>query len=417
MKQQRTFWGWYIVFGSLFLMAINYGARYCFGIFVKPMSLEYGWSRAVISLAVSIHLFVYAAGAIYVGRYLDRFGPRRIVLIGSLCYAAGFILSGFAHDPLQFYLVYGFVCGLGSAATGVVVCNPYVGKWFEKRRGLALGISSTGIGLGTVLLSPLAGFIVKEYGWQNGFFFLGIMIVVGGVTIAEVVMHRATPEDCGLLPDGATGPGNAPHGKGHTAEMGQIRWTEICRDTRFWVLTMAHGMAVMAFLTIIMHQVAYAMDNGIEKITAASSLGMVSMFGIFGQFLFGWFSDRVRDPKFAASLGYLIMAIGMILLLRVSDAGMLFFFAAFFGFGYGSLAPVLPVMTADRFGRRVMGSVYGLLTFFTVGVIGSAGPLLGGVIFDATGSYRLVWKFNFCILFLAAILILVLKRDGQHGRR
>jgi MFS family permease len=171
----------------------------------------------------------------------------------------------------------------------------------------------------------------------------------------------------------------------------------------------------MAFLTVMMHQVNYALDNGVEKIAAASSLGAVSIFGILGQFSFGWLSDRMKDPKYAACLGYAVMAAGMILLLQSTDAKALYMYAIVFGIGYGSLAPMLPVMIADRFGRHVMGSVYGLLTFFTVGVAGSVGPLLGGVIYDRTGSYRTVWVFNLVILVAAAVLILALRRGKGEG--
>ncbi|HOD36889.1 MAG TPA: MFS transporter [Syntrophales bacterium] len=412
MRTKGVFRGWYIVLGCFILMSMNYGSRYCFGVFMKPMAGEFSWSISTVSLAASIYLLVYALAAIAVGRSLDRAGPRWLVLAGSIAAAAGFVLGACATTPIELYLAYGILFGLGSAATGVVVCNPYVGRWFVRKRGLALGISSMGVGFGTVILSPVAGYIVKYYTWQHGFIFLGAATLLVGVAVSLFLMSGSSPEACGCYPDGEFRPGNEPDGFRDTRQETVLRWSDLAGDSRFYVLAVAHGLPVMAFLTVMMHQVNYALDNGIERIAAASSLGAVSAFGILGQFSFGWLSDRMQDPKYAASIGYAVMAAGMVLLLQSTDARMLYLYAIVFGIGYGSLAPMLPVMVADRFGRHVMGSVYGLLTFFTVGVAGSAGPLLGGLIYDRTGSYQTVWLFNLAFLIMASVLILALRRGG-----
>jgi MFS family permease len=414
MKGQGIFRGWYIVLGCFFLMSVNYGSRYCFGVFMKPMAGQYSWSISTVSLAASIYLFVYALAAIAVGRSLDKAGPRWLVLAGTLTAAAGFVLGAHATTPVELYLAYGILFGLGSAATGVVVCNPYVGRWFVKKRGLALGISSMGVGFGTVVLSPVAGYFIKNYTWQDGFLFLGAVTLVAGLVVSQFLMRAASPEACGCYPDGERDNIAESDRPDNTRQEVTLRWPDLFRDSRFYVLAVGHGLPVMAFLTVMMHQVNYALDNGIEKIAAASSLGAVSIFGILGQISFGWLSDRMKDPKYAASFGYAVMAAGMIILLQSSDAGILYLYAIVFGFGYGSLAPMLPVMVADRYGRHVMGSVYGLLTFFTVGVAGSVGPLLGGLIYDRTGSYHTVWVFNLVILVLAVFLILALRR-GNGG--
>jgi len=415
MKKRGIFQGWYIVLGCFFLMSMNYGSRYCFGVFMKPMAWEFSWSISTVSLAASFYLFVYAAAAIVVGRSLDRAGPRWLALAGTMAAAAGFILGAYATTPLELYLAYGILFGLGSAATGVVVCNPYVGRWFVKKRGLALGISSMGVGFGTVILSPIAGYIVKNYTWQHGFLFLGGATLVVGVVVSQLLMRGTSPEACGCFPDGESCPGAESDAFGNSRQVNALRWSDLARDSRFYILAVGHGLPVMAFLTVMMHQVNYALDNGIEKIAAASSLGAVSVFGILGQFTFGWLSDRMRDPKYTACVGYAVMAAGMMVLLQSSDAQMLYLYAIVFGFGYGSLAPMLPVMVADRYGRHVMGSVYGLLTFFTVGIAGSMGPFLGGLIYDRAGSYRTVWVFNLVILVIAAVLILALRRGDGAG--
>ena len=150
------YWGWYVVLGAFLIMAINYGARYCFGVFVKPMSLEYHWSRSVISLGASVMVLSYGIGGIFSGYLLDRMVPRQIITIGAIISATGLILTGFVQSPWQFYLTYGVLCGGGTSCFGVVVCNASVGKWFIKKRGIALGTASVGVGVGTLYLVPPA---------------------------------------------------------------------------------------------------------------------------------------------------------------------------------------------------------------------------------------------------------------------
>jgi MFS family permease len=133
------------------------------------------------------------------------------------------------------------------------------------------------------------------------------------------------------------------------------------------------------------------------------------MMGSGGKFFFGWLSDRIKDAKYSAALGFLLMAIGMFLLWRVDNVVTLYGFALFYGFGYGSLAPVTPYLISDRFGGQVIGVAYGLSTFFAAGVGGALGPLIGGYIFDKTGSYRPAWIISLVCLLLISLLILALK--------
>ena len=188
--EEGIFWGWYVVAGSFLLHAVSYGARYSFGIFVQPLTAENGWSRTVISLAASINMLFFAAGGIYAGRLLDRIAPRWIATAGAVVGALGFILSAFAGTPLTFYLAYGLLCGLGSSWTGIVVGNSSVGKWFVRKRGLAIGLASMGVSFGTMVMTPVVGWVVKDYGWQAGFIFMGLILLLPGVLIAQDLSRK-----------------------------------------------------------------------------------------------------------------------------------------------------------------------------------------------------------------------------------
>ncbi len=412
LKKEKIFWGWYIVAGAFLVMAVNYGARYCFGVFVKPLSDEHGWSRSVISLAATINMLVYSTGSIFVGRLLDRIAPLWIMTIGAVIAAAGYILTGFINTPLSLYLTYGLLVGLGAAGMGVVVCSSSVGKWFIKMRGVALGIATMGISFGTMTLTPLAGYLNEYFSWRTGLLILGIITFIVGIAISQTLMRKTQPEAYGLLPDGDKIV--LPVQLSNVPAINRVSPAIVFRDIRFWTLAICHGLVIMVVMSVFVHQVAYAMDNNIENITAATSLAAVSMIGFFGQFFFGWLSDRLRDPKYAYFLGILFLLIGMILLFYAHSVSILYLYAIIYGFGYGSLAPILPIIVADRFGRHFLGSIYGLLTFF-IGVGGSIGPILGGFIYDKLGSYQYLWVINVVVLAGISLIILTLKKGKQFN--
>ena len=170
--------------------------------------------------------------------------------------------------------------------------------------------------------------------------------------------------------------------------------------------------SVMAALIAFVHQVPYAVGQGIDRMAPAASLGAMGFAGLLGRFFFGWISDRMGDPKYSAALGYAFMVVGTALLLETRTVEMLLAYSLVFGFGYGCLGPLLPIIAADRFARQRMGATFGLLTFFVVGVGGSLGPLAGGLIYDATGSYRYAWWLVLVSLAGAIAGIVSMKRHA-----
>ena len=409
------FWGWYVVAGSFLLLAVNYGTRYSFGIFVQPLTVDNGWSRSIVSLAASINLFCFAAGGIYAGRLLDRIAPRWIATGGAVVGSLGLLLSAFVREPLTFYVVYGLLCGFGSACMGLVVGNSSVGKWFVRKRGLAIGISSMGVSFGTMAMTPVVGWIVRDYGSQAGFVLLSVVLLVPGILIAQIFLGKTKPEAYGLCPDGdPVLPAGVDAARCEVPEdTSAMSIGDALRDPRFWVLSICQGTAVMTVMLAFVHQVPYALDLGIDRIAAASSLGAIAFAGFFGQFFFGSLSDRLPDPKYSAMLGYGFMAAGLAVLLTVTTVEGLFAYALIFGFGYGCLGPTLPIIASGRFGRESMGSVYGFLNFFVVGVGGALGPLVGGVLYDVLGSYRSVWTLDIALLMAAMAGLLALKKGSE----
>ena len=403
-----VFWGWYIVAAAFFVLAINYGSRYCFGVFVKPLAQEYGWSRSVISLGASLNMLIYSACAVVIGRMVDRVAPRWIVTGGAVIAALGFLLTAQVRTPWQFYLIYGLLLGVGSAGMGVVTVNSSVGKWFIRKRGTAIGLATMGVSFGTISLTPLAGLIVKHFDWRAGFIALGLISLLVGVSLSQLFLRKVRPEDHGFLPDGEVNPDLVVKISTPPAPV-RIGFGTMIRDRRFRTLACSFGLAVMVLMSVFVHQVAFAIDQGIGEVTAAASLGVLGLAGFAGQFFFGWLSDRIRDPKYASFLGMSFMLAGLVALMQVASARGLFFYAVVFGFGYGALAPMMPILLADRFGRDTLGSIYGFVTLF-LGIGGGIGPFLAGMIYDAFGSYAFVWRAEILVMIFVAGCILTLKR-------
>ena len=407
---ERVYWGWFVAAGAFFVMGVSYGSKYCFGLFVDPMFSDKQWPMSSIAFAASINALMYASGGLFSGRMLDKIAPKWIITTGAFFQGAGFVLTAWIQTPLQMYIAYGVVCGLGSGCTGVVVNGSSVGKWFVRKRGTAIGIASMGIGVSTMVMAPLAAFIIENYNWRTGFIFFGLVVLVVGVLISQLLMGRTAPEKYGLLPDGDP-PGKESAGKA-TQSSGTTLDTNpanVLKDHRFWVMVACFTGLIAVQMMVFVHHVAYAVHNNIDKIAAASSVGIIGIASIFGRFFYGWLSDRIADPKYSALLGYLTMACSIVILLHMSSVAWLYFFAVTFGFGYGSVSTMMPVLLSDRFGRRVLGSTYGMLTFFTVGIGGTFGPLLGGIIYDLTQSYLAAWRFDLALLVMVSLGISTLK--------
>jgi MFS family permease len=390
-------------------MIISYGVRYSFGVFVKPMLAEYNWPMTIIQLGASINLILYACTGVLTGWLLDRVAPRWVMIAGILATSAGLILGSFVTTPLELYLSYGVLVGAGSAGCGMVVTSVAIGKWFDRYRGIAIGISSMGIGVGTMLMAPLAGYIVKYYGWRNGFLIIGMILLTIGIFISYFFMGKYDPSQIGLLPDGDLPDENVRFSPVADTLKAKVSLKPVLKTLQFWILVFCNVCAVMTVMMTFNLQIAHAIHNGINELEAAAALGIIGISGSCGKFFFGWLSDRVRDAKFAASAGFGIMAIGMFVLYKAQSVGVLYSYALIYGFGYGSLAPVMPYMISERFGRQAMGAAYGALIFFATGVGGSIGPMLGGYIYDKTGAFDLGWVISMVALIVVAVTILVLK--------
>jgi MFS family permease len=396
---------WLVVVGSFIILFITFGCRYSYGLFVKPLISEFGWSVSYISAAASVNIFVYSLIGIIAGIYIDNFRPQKILLAAIIVNAIGFFLISLITSGYQLILFYGILCGVGSAGSGAVTISSIIGKYFSNAKGKAIGISTIGISFGILGMAPIAGYLIENFDWRFAYKIFSAIILVTGVLSIGIFFPK--------------------FGNDNIAEYKEKETKQIVKNTKlkeeysfisnllkadvFWHLVICNGLAVFTVMMTFVHQVPYSLDLGYDKYTAAGALGTIGFISCFGKFFFGWFSDRVQDAKVAASVGFLSMAIGTLFLIIGNKPIYLYIFSFLFGFGYGSLAPLMPYLIADRFGDKFIGTGYGMLTFFVTGVFGTIGPIVGGLIYDFGGSYKYAWMLNATILFFVSILILTLK--------
>ena len=389
----RFFYGYVILTLCFVNMVFLRGVIGSFSVFYLALIEEFHWSYATAASIASVNAVVYAIAAPLGGWSFDRFGPRILMPIGGGLIGIGLLLSGLSHSIWQLYFSYGLLAGVGQAGLGFVSQSALISHWFVRRRGTAVGIATMGMGLGALILVPLAQLLITRFGWRVAFM---VMAGLGLVTVvpANAYFQRRTPNEVGQFPDGATEPQD-PHTHGLSKNpQGRRQWTmgSAARSFPFWTITLSHlalGTGVAMFYT---HAVAYLVHQGFEKFVSASIYGLIGLMRFGGTMIWGYVSDRLgRTQTYGISTA--ITALGLTFLLAVSPASPQWFayaFAILFGIGHSAGNPVSATTIADIFAGNKIGTIYGFLEVsFGIGM--ALGAWFGGYVYDLSGSYR--WAF------------------------
>ena len=350
---------------------------YAFGVFLKPLTEEFGWDRGALSAAYSMSVLLGGGLGILSGRLTDRYGPRPIVTAGGLLTGIAFFLMSQVSSLWHVYLIWGVLMGLGFSFCLIPVMV-IVPKWFIKRRGIASGLVMTGMGLGGVVTPPLAQWLISASGWRWSFIILGVITLVIIVPVAQFMKH--SPQRAGLKPYGEdeTTEGEQPY----SSTMDGLSFNQAIRTNRFWIFGLILASFFFCFGTILVHIVPHANDVGIPAITAASIVSIAAGISIISRLGTGYIADKVGGIR-ALLACITLITLALIWLLFTTETWMFYVFAVIFGLSYGGLVTLLPVITAELFGVVSLGVILGGLTF--VGTIGEAlGPPISGSIFDIT---------------------------------
>ncbi len=408
----RFFYGWIIIAISFLTLAMAFGIWYSFSVFFLAIIEDFGWSRAATSGIFSVFLLCHAVMGLLTGHLQDRFGPRLVIPFGSVLLAASLVLTSRAQEIWHFYLVYGVFASTGVSLIGFTSHSAFLPNWFERKRGLAVGIAMAGIGIGMLVLVPLLEKIITLYGWRTAYLFAaGAVLCL--VAPLNLVFARKSPAEIGLKPDGDTTGGDAQAtAPKRIVEILDQEWTEqdwtmvkALKTRQFWFAASAFFFTAFAFQSTLLHSVSAMVDSGLSRHTATILFGILGIAGSGGKILFGYLSD-LYGREIINTVGGIAAAIGIACLIAAASGSLVLalMFALMFGIGYGSAAPLLPSVSADIFSGKAFGMIFAMIGIGG-GMGGSCGAFMAGLIHDMTDSYTISFSMSIFSLILASTLI------------
>ena len=406
------YYGWILLIAVVFVMLAGSGIRAVFGVFIKPIEAEFGWTRQQLSGAAALSLFVLGAVGPAVGWLADTWGPRRVMLLSSVVLGVGTVLASFVGHLWQLYASAGVLMAMGSGGLGMATSSSIAARWFVARRGLILGILGGAMSAGQMLVVPLSMILIGFYGWRASFLWLGVGVLVLAIPVI-VAFVRDDPKDKGLEAYGA----NTAAGKAFGAASGERRVSvaEAMGTPAFWLLAVTFFVCGYTSNGLVLtHLIPHAAEHGFSEIHAAQALGLMGAMNIVGTILSGWICDRF-GRKGPLAFYYGVRGLSLIFLLYVWNVPSLHIFAAIFGLNYISTVPPTTTLTANIFGRLSVGALSGWI-YFSHQVGSAIGAWAGGAIFDATGSYSWAFLSAAVMAFIAAALSLLIKEVPVSAR-
>ena len=400
-------YAWVLVIISVFILAAVGFTFYPFGVFLKPITVDLGWDRGALSGALSLCIILSGVIGILSGRLSDRFGPRPTVTFGAILCGAAFLLLSLINSLWQVYLIMGILLGVGSAFCFVPIL-PVIPRWFAKRRGIAMGITMSGLGIGGIVTPLLTQLFISTWGWRWALIILGILTIVIIVPLAQFLKH--SPQQAGLQPYG--GDKNIGDEQSQSSALDGFSFSQAIKTRGFWLYGLILICTLFSTVTVIIHIVAHATDIGISEVQAASILSTVAAVSIVGRLVVGFLSDRIGG-RLILTICLSLITLALIWLLFANELWMFYIFAAILGLANGGFTTLIPIISTELFGLVSLGVIIGALgVFMTLGQ--AIGAPLSGAIFDITGSYRLAFIIAIGVCAVSVIISLVLL--GNKGK-
>ena len=370
----KIFYGWVIVAAGIVMTCVGIGSMLSLGVFLQPMSEAMGWSRSGISLAAMLNFLCMGVGSFFWGAVSDRFGTRVVVLSGGILLGAGLVAASRAATLGQFQLLFGIIVGV-AAGSFYAPMTATTTRWFVEHRSLAVALVSAGLGLGSMTIAPLAGWIITRYDWRMA------MLVIGDLAwlllIPAALLVRNPPAAAPVTP----APGVVP--------AREFTVSEALRTPQFAAIALTHFACCAAHSGPIFHMVTNAIDHGISAMAATTVLGAAGLASLSGRVICGLLADRL-GAKRVLIVGLAIQAAAVSLYLVTGELAGFYALALMFGLAYGGVMPLYAIVVREYFGARIMGATFGAVAFAsTLGM--ALGPWAGGWIYDSLGSYA--WLF------------------------
>jgi MFS family permease len=388
------YYGWRVVLAACLGVMAGFGSLfvYTFSVFVKPLAAEFGWSREAISSGFAIAAVTLGLCSPLLGQWIDRFGPRRIILACMTVFGCAIASLALLRPGLwQFYLTC-FVLGLVGNGAAHLAYSRSISTWFQRRLGMALAFVMVGAGLGAMILPLIAQTIISRSGWRVAYGSLGCLALLLGLPFSwRYIRERRVfgPESAAIAHSG-------------------MKWQQGLRSSAFWIITAILFVSSISMNGAITHLSALLTDRGITARDAALCASMLGGSSLLGRITVGWLLDRFFGAHVAFGVN-LITALGIFLLARANSFPAGYLAAALIGVGAGGEAAITPYLLTRYFGLRGFSTLYGLTwTFYAAAA--AIGPVILGRAFDATGSYSVLLVFLAAALGLAAATNLLLPR-------
>jgi MFS transporter, OFA family, oxalate/formate antiporter len=391
----RIFHGWFVVAAAFAVTFVGFGSAYTFSAFVESLQKDFAASRGSVSLVFSLAGFLYFGLGIVSGPLADRWGSRRLAVSGMLLTGLGLALASMARSLTEVYVAYGLGVGLGVGCAYVPAVGA-VQRWFVRRRGVASGLAVSGIGVGTLVMPPLASLLIADLGWREAYLVLGGLAAVVGAGMA--LMIENDPHDRGLGPDGDPLQSGA-----QSAQPSGASVSEAIKSRRFVSLYTACLICSFGAFVPFVHLVPYALDHGVPQSSAVLLLGMIGVGSTAGRFCLGGLADRM-GRRLALTAMFVGMALALPVWAFAMDLWPLAAFAFVYGVFYGGWVAVLPAVVMDDFGGRNVSGIIGILyTSVAFGTL--VGPSAAGFVFDLSHSYTLPILASACANVIAAGIV------------
>ena len=401
MSPQRLFYGWVVLAASATIICVGMGAMFSLGVFLGPIEQSMQWSRASISTVALLNWVAMGLGSFVWGSLSDRIGARGVAVAGGFLLGLGLVLSSQVQALWQLYVTFGFMVGFAVGAFYAPLTSTAT-KWFTARRGLAVALVSSGIGIGILTVAPLSRALTSAWDWRVALLVLGDLAWV--VIIPVALLLREQPADVGATAMG----GGVAAGREYTTR-------QVVAAPQFWVIAITHFACCAAHSGPIFHMVTHATDQGVGAMAAASVLGLSGLASIAGRIGGGVLADRYgAKPTLIAGLA--LQAAMIFLYLFARDLAGFTALALVFGTAYGGVMPLYALVTREYFGERVMGAAYGGV--FLISTLGMGlGSFAGGWVYDSFGSYAWLFGGSFAIGAMAVVMAFMFRQPRLSPAR